>query len=606
MDINYVRTFLDSDESLSKRQKDKLLNRIMHWAERNKVENIDTIHTVLSEWIDEIQHKNRNFVELNRPIGEDISLVDIIGDPRAMTPPEILIMHDNGEKLGTNELRDLVRSSFPALEEVVDILFNDSNVNIMSSSIDLADIHHRFHAILPGVKNKTLLHPGNQIVRLGFDENNDLKIEYRQYCQQKLWIPVVKYDPAQVRRAIELRLGGATYGSIHRDLDVPVNRVGLWMKHAGLGNGANRTSLDLERCFAKFEKSASIGVEGYVDERFQKVIEMRSQGKSYGDIRRETGVGEHIIGLWLRASGITFLRDPSQRKRYPKKPKPTLYEGDSRFRVPMDEYEVLGFVREYYAKTRIGPSSTEICMEFDSSYKCVVRGLVREGGVRTFYLPRARYGDKKMMIFLPDADISSRILAEGWEERKEGIEELCKYWRDVHTQNRELLLSAISSIALAEGITLDQMISGMILFANDLYPKNSYAKIDVPQNVFFRVYSELNNEAKGSLERIPGLQDRRLKPYYQEPFLDVINTLSRARVFNVYDLPCFVAKLRISVRTIQKSMVSIARERFVSNEESEKILGAGNSKLYEMLRNFGILTTCERLYSSKETSVLVS
>lgn len=228
MFVKYVREFLQAEDGLSEREKTRLAEQIEKWASSHDVQDMGRVHDMLDRWIDERlkKAKERSVLSLDYPIGENAEFVDLIEDPTAQNPADIIVADE-----------EFTRISEPGRYPLLEFL-DDESRTVLQSVIDQnpereytvnADeqlVSERVSIIRPRLRHGKLLVP-KKTVSIRF-VGGKLEIKYtRGFSDDKVNDVLSLYSQGLNPTQIASRTGmkyATVYDWLYKRMDLP--RIG--------------------------------------------------------------------------------------------------------------------------------------------------------------------------------------------------------------------------------------------------------------------------------------------------------------------------------------------------------------------------------------------
>ena len=353
MYLDYVRTFLSADERLTEKQRDVIAERIVRWAEENRVEDLGRLHDELADWVDRGPIREQYFVSVEQHIGEEGDL-RILKDPSAKAAPEILIAGTENIITG-EELHKFISKEEPQLADLAgSILKVNGDAVYREGDLDPTQIQHRLTAVASRVRNGKLIVPNKEVLSVGFDAQGNLQVRYKR-----------GYSDEKFQRVLEMRLGGSYQREIVDVVGVSRQTIGDWLHSCGLGGYLPRYQRNIMREEGR-RNLVEAKILGFVDRFYREngigpTVSQISSAVDCSERRVGNCVGKLLLlsrSANMRGRGTKYIILP-----YHADPRHLIEAGWILLSTmpPVEERTaVYGFIREYKLSNGIGPRIEEI------------------------------------------------------------------------------------------------------------------------------------------------------------------------------------------------------------------------------------------------------
>ncbi len=362
MYLEYVRTYLSADERLTEKQRDRLAQRIIRWAEDNDVRDISRLHDKLVDWIDQPSIQEEKFENVEHPLDNDGD-VNLLEDPKSQTPVDLFVIGER-EILTGDQLRGMILEESPELSGIASVILPESRV--VGDNVDLDGIENRLRGIVPRIKCGKLLIPQKQVLCIRFDESGNLQIAYKR-----------GYQDDRVNEALRLYSELLTVQEIGPRIGVSPSTVCTWLyKDMGL-----MPARDLK-----------------VARQIQTAVKLFDEGKEVQEIMDIMKSTQTTVWRWLNRAGVEFNSRGPEPWVYETKVRLSLSDLDEiysqinpTFRQRNNYREIFKYIKNFEKENKRGPSRDEISDALGVDPWKTLQVFVEYGILEKRRLPRRFY-----------------------------------------------------------------------------------------------------------------------------------------------------------------------------------------------------------------------
>lgn len=224
MFVHYTRQLLAAEDGLTDSERVNLAAAVEKWAKEYITNDIVKVHRVLDKLIDRtLNQKDRLSLSLNNTNHEDTEFIDLIRDPKAKEPPEIMIADESLREIDNEEAQEFVDANLEGEDhEVISQVLETNPDGHYDLDVDGNTVQERLSIVKPRIRKGKLLVPKKTVGIYFFD--GKLKIKYLR-----------GYDDEKVNEALYWYSRGFGPGQIAKRMDVAESTLYRWLyKNMGL------------------------------------------------------------------------------------------------------------------------------------------------------------------------------------------------------------------------------------------------------------------------------------------------------------------------------------------------------------------------------------